>query len=180
MKSSSTKYGAIAITVHWLTAILIIAQLASGFRAYGSTDDTTKAEILSIHVVVGLAILALMLFRLSWWLFLDKKPLSPEGDPAWQTFGAKAVHYLFYIVVFGMITCGIGLVVLSGAGPIISGETSGPLPDFHEYLPRVPHGLGARLLMLLILVHASAALYHQFIKKDGLLWRMWYSSKKGA
>ncbi len=79
-----------------------------------------------------------------------------------------------------MIACGIGLVVLSGAGPIISGEVVGPLPDFSEYLPRVPHGLGARLLAVVIVFHAGAGLYHQFIKKDGLLWRMWYGSKKGT
>ena len=89
------------------------------------------------------------------------------------------MHYGFYVVIFGMIACGIGLVVLSGAGPIISGEAVGPLPDFSEYLPRVPHGLGARLLAVLIVFHAGAGLYHHFIKKDGLLWRMWYGTKKG-
>lgn len=180
MKSTPTKYGTIAITIHWLCAILILAQLGSGFRAAGLTEDNAKSDILLVHMVAGFVILLLMLVRLAWWAFADNKPASPPNDPAWQTASAKAVHYLFYIVVFGMVACGIGLVVLSGAGPILSGETSGPLPNFQDYLPRAPHGLGARLLVLLILVHAGAALYHQFIKKDGLLWRMWYGSRGGA
>ena len=169
-----------AITLHWAVAILILSQLASGFRATGLSDDAEKSGILVAHMTVGFVILLLMLLRLGWWAFVDKKPASPPGDPAWQTASAKAVHYLFYIVIFGMIACGIGLVVLSGAGPIITGETAGALPDFQDYLPRAPHGLGARLLLLLIAFHAGAALYHQFIKKDGLLWRMWYGTNKGA
>lgn len=180
MKSSQAKYGWIAITLHWIVAILIIAQLISGFRATGLTDNDAKIGILAIHVMVGMIILLLMILRLGWWTFVDTKPASPPDDPAWQTASAKAVHYLFYIVIFGMVACGIGLVVLSGARPIISGETTGTLPNFQDYLPRAPHGLGARLLLLLILAHAGAALYHQFIKKDGLLWRMWYGSKKGS
>ena len=178
MKSSTTKYGWFAITLHWTVAILIIAQLLSGFRATGLTVDADKSVVLLAHMIVGFVILLLMIVRLVWWAFFDKKPVSSPDDPAWQTWSAKAVHYAFYIVVFGMIACGIGLIVLSGAGPIISGEVAGALPDFQENLPRVPHGLGARLLVLLIVLHAGAALYHQFIKKDGLLWRMWYGSKK--
>ncbi|MEM7501840.1 MAG: cytochrome b/b6 domain-containing protein, partial [Pseudomonadota bacterium] len=46
---------------------------------------------------------------------------------------------------------------------------------FWDYLPRRPHGLGARLMVALIVFHAGAALYHQFVMKDGLLRRMWYS-----
>ncbi|MHA6940133.1 cytochrome b/b6 domain-containing protein [Ralstonia pseudosolanacearum] len=36
------------------------------------------------------------------------------------------------------------------------------------------HGIGARLLLLMALVHAGAALYHHFIRRDGLLRRMWF------
>ncbi|APC68490.2 hypothetical protein G7939_08750 [Ralstonia solanacearum] len=48
------------------------------------------------------------------------------------------------------------------------------LPDFHAFAPRVLHGIGARLLLLMALVHAGAALYHHFIRRDGLLRRMWF------
>jgi cytochrome b561 len=33
---------------------------------------------------------------------------------------------------------------------------------------------GASLLMGLPVVHAGAALYHQFIRRDGLLQRIWH------
>ena len=85
----------------------------------------------------------------------------------------RAVHLLFYIVIIGMGTSGIGMLALSGAGPTIFPGAPAALPDFHDYPPRTPHGLGARLMVLLFVVHAAGALYHQFVKKDGLLRRMW-------
>lgn len=174
MKSTSTKYGTVAVTIHWLSAALILAQLGSGFRAAGAADSAAKQAVLSFHAPLGMLILLLMIARILWWWFADKKPEPVQGDPAWQTSSAKAVHVLFYIVVIGMAASGIGMMAASGAGAILSGAAPGPLPDFSQYLPRMPHGLGARLMLVLLVLHVGAALYHHFIKRDGMLWRMWY------
>ena len=40
-----------------------------------------------------------------------------------------------------------------------------PMEQVHKNL--------AFLLIGLVVLHALAALWHQFIKRDGLLWRMW-------
>ena len=39
------------------------------------------------------------------------------------------------------------------------------------------HGLSANLLLLLILLHVAAAFYHQFIRRDNLIARMWYGAR---
>lgn len=130
-----------------------------------------------VHVPLGVLVLLLTLFRLFWWWRVDQKPHPVAGDPAWQTFSAKAIHVLFYIVILGMAASGIGMLALSGAGAILFSSAAGPLPDFTAFLPRVPHGLGGRLMVALFTLHAGAALYHHFIKKDGLIWRMWFRSK---
>lgn len=174
MKSSPTRYGSVAVTIHWLSAIFILAMLGSGFRAASMTESAAKEAILMFHVPLGIVILLLTLFRLIWWWRVDQKPAPVAGDPAWQTFSAKTIHVLFYIVILGMAASGIGILALSGAGGILFGAQAGPLPDFMEFLPRGPHGLGARLMLALFAFHAGAALYHQFIKKDGLIWRMWF------
>ncbi len=127
IKSSATHYGTVAVTLHWLSALLIVAMIVSGFRATGAEDSTAKASILQFHIP------------------------------------------------FGMAASGIGMMVLSGAGPIIFGGEASILPDFRDYLPRTPHGFGARLILALFIVHAGAALYHNAIKKDGLLGRMWFA-----
>jgi len=74
-----------------------------------------------------------------------------------------------------MAASGIGMLILSGAGPIIFGADATTLPDFWEYNPRTPHGIGARVVVALLVLHTGAALHHHFFKKDRLLQRMWYT-----
>ncbi len=173
-KSSATHYGTVAVTLHWLSALLIVILIVSGFRASGMQDSEAKAGILQLHVPCGAAILLLTLARIGWWIFADSKPASVPM-PGWQDRSSRAVHFLFYVVILGMAASGIGMMVLSGAGPIIFGDEASTLPDFRDYLPRIPHGLGARLILALFVVHAGAALYHHTFKKDGLLGRMWFA-----
>lgn len=177
MKSTSTKYGTVAVTIHWLSALLILAQLGSGFRAASSLDSAAKEAVLAVHAPLGMIILILMIIRIFWWWFADKKPAPVAGDPAWQARSAKAVHVLFYVVIIGMAASGIGMFAASGAGVILFGAAEGPLPDFSRFRPRAPHGLGARLMVALLVLHVGAALYHHFIKRDGLIWRMWYGAR---
>lgn len=174
LKSTNSNYGTIAVTIHWLSVLFIIMMIGSGLRAAGLTDSTAKAAVLSVHVPLGIIVLLLTLSRVAWWMFADQKPQAPQADPAWQTKSAHAVHIAFYILIFGMAASGIGMMVLSGAGSILFGGSQAPLPDFWSYLPRVPHSIGSRVLIVLFIIHAGAALYHQFIKGDGLLNRMWF------
>lgn len=39
------------------------------------------------------------------------------------------------------------------------------------------HGLSWTLLLLLIFLHLGASLYHQFLRRDGLMGRMWFGSR---
>ncbi len=174
MRSSATTYGNVAVTIHWLSAILIVALLVSGFRSGQAVDPADKAQFLVIHVPLAVAVLALTAARIVWWWRFDDKPMPVGSDPVWQERIAGAVHVLLYIFIFGIGASGIGMIVLSGAGEILFADGTGPLPDFADYLPRVPHGLGARAMVVLLAIHAVAALYHHFVKRDALLLRMWY------
>jgi cytochrome b561 len=39
------------------------------------------------------------------------------------------------------------------------------------------HGLSWTLLLLLVVIHVAASLYHQFLRKDGLMGRMWFGRR---
>ena len=174
LKSTADRYGTMILSIHWVSALLIIILLVSGFRAANTVDPVAKAAILKFHIPLALAVLCLTVWRIVWWWGFDRKPKPVVGSPYWQERLARGVHILFYIVILGMIASGIGMVALSGAGPFIfAGE--GTLPDFWKYPPRVPHGIGARLLLALLVLHTGAALYHHFVRHDGLLGRMWFS-----
>ncbi len=174
LKSDDTNYGAVAVTLHWLSAVLILLLLVSGFRAGQTNDPAAKAEILGFHAPMGITILLLTMARIVWWWRFDTKPGAVGRNPRWQTLSAKAIHLLFYVVMIGMAASGIGMFVLSGAGLIVFGGADGTLPDFDQYLPRTPHGFGARAIVILLVLHAGAALHHHFIKRDVTLKRMWF------
>ena len=174
LKSTSDRYGAMAISIHWATAVLIAILIVSGFRAANVMDPAVKAAILRVHIPIAVAVLALTILRIAWWLWFDRKPEPVAGSPRWQELSARAVHLLFYVVILAMIASGIGMLALSGAAPIIFGGDSALLPDFSKYPPRLAHGAMARLLIALLALHACAALYHHFVRRDGLLWRTWF------
>ncbi|RED15789.1 cytochrome b [Parasphingopyxis lamellibrachiae] len=172
LKSTQSAYGAVAVTIHWLSVLFIIALAGSGFLAAGMEDTAAKAAVLRAHVPCGIVILLLTAARAGWWLLADRKP-DPVPMPDWQDRVSRGVHFLFYVVIFGMGASGIAMMVLSGAGLIIFGGTGETLPDFRDFGPRIPHGVGARLFIALFVFHAGAALHHHFVKRDGLLRRMW-------
>lgn len=175
-KSKEDHYGSVAVIIHWLSALLITALLVSGFRAANTLDPTVKAQILRIHAPIAVAVLLLTLARIAWWWFADEKPGSLAGTPKWQDHIARAVHLAFYIVILGMAASGIGMFILSGAGETVIGGGAGELPDFWKFKPRTPHGIGARVLVALLVLHAGAALHHHFIKQDGSLRRIWFGN----
>ena len=173
-KSSNAQYGAVGVSIHWLTAILILFQFITGFRASGMLDSAAKADLLWFHAPVGNAILILTIARVIWWWFFDKRPAPSGNDPHWQELAAKAVHVLFYVLIIALAASGVAMIGLSGADEVIFDGHDAPLPDFFDYGPRIPHGVGARLMAALLILHVGAALFHHFMRKDGTLGRMWY------
>jgi cytochrome b561 len=128
-------------------------------------------------VPLGTLILLLTLGRIAWWFWGDRKPAPVEGSPLWQKLAARSIHILFYIVIIAMAGSGIAMVLLSGVGEILlAGE--GQLPDFWDTTtPRGTHLVFSRTLLVLFVLHVVAALHHHYIRKDGLIARMWFSKR---
>ncbi|WP_419908165.1 cytochrome b [Hoeflea sp.] len=176
LKSNPQQYGTVAVSIHWVSALLIIILLGTGLRADQMADSAARIAVLRVHVVLGLTILLLTLARIAWWLFADSKPASVV-TVLWQHRLSGAVHLLFYVVILGMAASGIGMLILSGAAPLIFEGAAGTLPDFDLYPPRRAHGFGARLMIALFVLHTGAALYHHVFKRDGLMRRMWFGAR---
>ena len=85
------------------------------------------------------------------------------------------------VIIAGSIAAacsGLALVAfLAGLPGIVFGGV-GALPvNFDALPPRIVHGIVAKILMLAIILHVAAAVYHQFIRHDGLLSRMGFGSR---
>jgi len=62
LKSSPTRYGGIAVTIHWLTAIAILFMLGTGLAANNTGDPAVELVLLRSHVIMGALVLVLTLF----------------------------------------------------------------------------------------------------------------------
>lgn len=169
LKSTPDRYGSVASAIHWVSALALILLYVLGMMTDGA-EGAAKLGLLRIHIVVGVGVLALTLLRIVWWVVADKRPDPPAGQPGWQRMAARITHLGLYLVVLVMAASGIATVVLSGAIPALM--AGGQLPDFNALVPRQVHGLVARLVLALVVIHTAAALYHQFVLRDRLLARM--------
>lgn len=175
MAEPRNRYSTVSLTLHWLIAALVVAQVLL-IMAHDATDGPISREFVNIHKSVGLSILALTLGRIGWRIAHPAIPL-PDAMPRWQKLAARATHVLFYAVLIAMPL--LGWAASSAGGreilwfglfewpllPIGGGrETAGGLMDLHE--------LAAKALYVLIALHVLGALKHHFVDRDNVLHRM--------
>ncbi len=172
--TTPTRYHPAHVAIHWLTALLVFMLLGVGkFVMPGvPPQDPQKAGMLQIHAISG-GVLAILLIARLVTRFTLKVPASADAGNAALNFIGKAVHVLLYILVAGMAVSGLGMFQQADLPAVFSGAKPYP-EDFFQYLPRMGHGLVSWILLVLILLHIGAAFYHQFIRKDNLLARMWF------
>ncbi|MBI5962587.1 MAG: cytochrome b/b6 domain-containing protein [Chloroflexi bacterium] len=169
------RYHPIQVVIHWLMALLVFMMLGVGkfFMPGISSADPQKPMMLQSHTFIGGAIAVLLVIRLIMRFAVKQPAADTNAGNAFLEFIAKATHILLYVLMFGMAVSGLGLFQMANLPAVFSGAQPYP-QDFFEFLPRLGHGLSSTLLLLLIVLHFGAAMYHQFIKKDNLLSRMWF------
>lgn len=171
---SQSHYHPLQVSLHWLIVLLVFAAFALGKFMSGQPNDVDKIPLLGFHMVLGLATLIIMVIRIILRLRLPKPPHASTGNSLLDKI-ARIVHNALYLFVLLMAVSGLSLSFQSGLTLILFGGSGAPLPsDFYAFNARILHGIIAPALLLLILLHAGAALYHQFALKDNLLARMWY------
>lgn len=172
-----TRYHPALVVLHWLLALMLLVMLAGGtFNMAGvPNSDPAKLATLRIHMILGGSVGLLMLVR----LVVRLRTAHPEPARTGHALAdrlAPLAHWVLYALVLGMVGSGIALSVTSGLPDAVFG--AGTLPEsFHAFAPRAAHGLIATLLMLVIALHVLAALYHQILRKDGLMARMGFGRR---
>ena len=64
--NSINEYGLLAKLFHWVTFIVLIAQVPFGFYLVGLEFSDERIELENIHILVGITVFYLTLFRLIW------------------------------------------------------------------------------------------------------------------
>jgi cytochrome b561 len=161
--------------MHWLVVALVLAQLGLGVYAADLPVSLARLQWLSRHKSLGLAILAVIAFRIAW-RSMNRPPPLPASIPAWQHRAARAVHWTLYaLLVLAPLT---GWLHASAAGLSVNWfglfQVPDPIPQNQALavLFKDVHRTCVALLALLIVGHAGAALWHAFVLRDGVLHRM--------
>jgi cytochrome b561 len=172
--ASAVRYSGGAIAFHWSMAVLILVVGTLGLL-HDSWPKATQSFWINLHALIGLLVFALLLARLGWRARHPPPPLPPETGALARRL-SRPVHLfmyglLFVIPLFGIVTfIWHGRVFDFGLFKIDFGVRKNPAifhptEDIHGYL--------AYALFALAGIHIAAALWHQFVRRDHLLGRMW-------
>jgi cytochrome b561 len=174
------RYHPILVAIHWTTALLVIFMLVIGkVSLKWMPNDAAKIFPLAAHMITGISILVLTLVRIFIRLRFPKPAPATAGNRFLDAIGV-ITHYLLYLGALGMGISGLGIASQAGLLSSVFGG-SGALPeDFFVYPVRYGHGYLSSALILIILLHTGAAIFHQFIRKDKLLSRMWFGNRKST
>jgi cytochrome b561 len=168
-------YGTVAKALHWLVFALVFAQYIVAIAMPDIGRGTVPGTLINLHMSIGITILLVIVVR--WlWRVDHRVPLVTEDLPPWQPSLARATHTSLYAClavnpILGWANASardwMGTVFGVAALPRLVAPKAriGMLAgDVHTWL--------AWILLGLIGLHVAAALYHHFVRHDGVLRRM--------
>jgi cytochrome b561 len=180
-----SRYNGVAMALHWLVALLILANLAM-IWFIDRYPDAWVRPVIDLHKSIGLTVLGLVLLRILWRAG-HRPPALPAAYPRAERLAAHAAHALLYAVILLLPLTGYihdsawkdaathplklyGLVTWPRIAVIMHQSVSeketihSVFFAFHKNLAYVLYGL--------FVLHVGAALKHQFLDKEPELQRM--------
>lgn len=175
-RGDSDRWGAMAITFHWLTALVVFAQFALGLWMTDLTlYDRWYHAAPDLHKSIGSLLFALLLARLGWRGYAGR-PQELAGQQRWERIVARWVHFMLYLLPFAVMVSGYLISTADGRPISVFGTFTLPATlyglDGQEDIAGAAHLVLAVTLIGLALLHAGAALKHHFLDRDRTLLRM--------
>ena len=173
--STSLKYTGIARSLHWLMAVMIFGLLALGLYMHELPLSPQKLQLYSWHKWAGVTVFLLVWLRLAWRITHPAPPL-PASTPPLARRLAAAGHGALYLFMILIPLSGWLMSSAKGFQTVWFGVL--PIPDLlgrdaalGESLEEVHETLNV-LLMIALAGHVLAALWHRFVRRDGVFERI--------
>ncbi|WP_343670637.1 cytochrome b/b6 domain-containing protein [Chitinophaga sp.] len=167
----SEKYGKGTIIIHWVSFLLILVLIPSGFIMTGTKPGDAKILLLRTHIFIGVIVFILTLLRV-WFFFRYKRPSHLETG---NLIHNKLIVWLensFYIVLILLSVSGILTVILGALGQAIRAGNYTLLPNNLDVPSLAPHQVLAKLLIALLIVHIVGVVNHYIKLKENTLKRI--------
>ena len=169
--------------LHWITPLLLVAVYVFAISIDMSTSRDAAMWRLMMHRSFGLTVLLLTVFRLAWRQVVGV-PALPQDVPRLQRLAARLAAIGLYTLLLVQPLLGIVASQLHGDRISVFGIVTLPLMSgVNRAVARNLIGIHrtvAILLLILIALHAMAAHYHHFIRRDHVLLGMLPIRRTGA
>ncbi|MFJ5447223.1 cytochrome b [Methylobacillus methanolivorans] len=194
--NNTIRYTKVAVILHWLIGIAILALFALGwymnelpkggdkitnidlfdlglYSIHLAEAATSRTFYFNLHKSIGFTVFLLVGLRL-YWRLMHRPPALPDSMKRWEKVLAHGTHHLLYLMMVVMPATGLLTTLYSKYGlhwfsvPVLPGLDNAGLRDFFVDA----HELSATILILLIGLHIAAVFKHQLIDKDNILKRM--------
>lgn len=157
MSAIAKPHGFVTKALHWVSATMI----AYGY--YKGLDDVSQLAdpaIFQSEIVFALALGAAFLARLIWTKSIAGTTRLPKEAPQWEHKASKLVHTGLYASVFMIVLSGLA-IALGVATPALSGLFLTAMIGLHEVV--------LTIMPLLLFTHIAGAIWHKFVRRDGVL-----------
>lgn len=178
MTELPARYTALAIWLHWITALMMIFMLIWGEDLMRVQRGVSLANWQpTAHASFGVLILLLAIVRLLWRIG-NPTPALPNNMPNWEKTLSHVTHWAFYALM--ILIPVLGLMALAPFGEehanvdqvmFFNLISLAFMPNLGEWTAEA-HEILSTIAKLLVILHVLAALKHQFWNKDGLMRRM--------
>lgn len=161
----------VIIAIHWTTATAVGAMFGLALSIDRSPDVATQNLLLTLHRSLGILIWVLTAFRLTWRLTRAKLPPWPDTLPAAQRLLARLNEYGLYGLLLIQPATGLLQSLYRGKAFELWTLTVPALLHRDEAKAKLfegVHSAGAWALAGLVGLHAAAALFHLFVRRDGI------------
>jgi cytochrome b561 len=173
--TSRAAYSVTARTLHWITAALVLIMLPLGLVIANRWGGSWQDWLYNLHRSIGAVVLIIILVRLGYRLTHQPLPLSDEVPQA-QRRAATAVHWTLYTLLLVQPLVGWAGSSAYPAPVIVFGLFELPMiaPANRALSDQLlfVHRSIALAIACLVAIHIAAAIYHHFVRRDGVLMRM--------
>ncbi len=170
--TAARRYDAATMFFHWATALLVVAQWLGAQTIDWFPRGPLRVDARSFHITFGVLLAALLATRIVWRLTQGRR--LPLADKGVVNIVAKATHWSLYVLLLAMLALGVGIVWAEGSSIFNLFSVPAYDPGNHalgHQLQKI-HGTIGLMILALAGVHATAALVHRYLWRDGVLGRM--------
>ncbi|MGI3164583.1 cytochrome b [Pseudooceanicola sp. 200-1SW] len=169
-----TRYGLVSRLFHWAMAALLLYQIIGMMASNALGRSSAVAAFVGpTHQPLGVLLMVLVVLRLIWAVLNAARRPAQERGPLGLL--AKAGHGLLYLLM--LLVPAVALLRAWGGTrglEVFGVQVFAPREVAIDWAtaPAAAHGPLALLMLLLILGHAGAAIWHKRVKRDDVMARM--------